>query len=182
MRRFIRRTLKSSRIFSWIYFFFYVKKPIDAKEFIENWEIQYESHDPSPDEILENLRCLKLRSVLDIGGGYGRIATHLQTNGIEVVLVEPNPLLALKAKGAGIVTHEKNATDLRNLEVGVFDCAIVVRVVAYLGFFEIIRMLRQISLYTNILIAYEESIGSARLRLARICVPSLKVKIKECVN
>ena len=156
---------------------------MDALNFIENYDKLWgKIADPSPTEVVERLKFLKLNRVMEIGSGNGRIAIPLALSGFEVTCVEPEELLALETIDKGIDTLVSRIQDLNLIEGkigGKFDCVISVRVVSYLSLFDTIKMLRFLGGLSDIFIGWEEYVGSRRLRIARFFVRKIKVVVVE---
>jgi len=159
---------------------------MDGAKFIESWQSVYGSfHDPSPPEVMERLKLLKLNRVMEIGSGYGRIAIPLASSGFEVTCLEPDELIALETKKMNINTLVSRIQDLESIEAKFgdkFDCIISIRVVSYLSLIETIKMLRFLEKISGVFIGWEEYDGSRRLRMARFFVKKIKVVVIETLN
>ncbi len=77
--------------------------------YTENGHELIKSHEENSFWFAHRLRCLSLiiekyspKLVLDIGGGNGQFSKHLQSEGIETILLEPGPSGAHNAKRNGI--------------------------------------------------------------------------------
>ena len=109
--------IKNSGIYRFLRSWLYVKPKMDGAKFIESWQSVYGSfHDPSPPEVMERLKLLKLNRVMEIGSGYGRIAIPLASSGFEVTCLEPDELIALETKKMNINTLVSRIQDLESIE------------------------------------------------------------------
>jgi SAM-dependent methyltransferase len=178
--------IKNSGIYRFLRSWLYVKPKMDGAKFIESWQSVYGSfHDPSPPEVIERLKLLKLNRVMEIGSGYGRIAIPLASSGFEVTCLEPDELIALETKKMNINTLVSRIQDLESIEAKFgdkFDCIISIRVVSYLSLIETIKMLRFLEKISDVFIGWEEYVGSRRLRMARFFVKKIKVVVIETLN
>ena len=181
-----KKLWKNARIYSFLRSWVYVKPKMDGANFLESWQNVYGSfHDPSAAEVMERLKLLKLKRVMEIGSGYGRIAIPLASAGFQVTCLEPDELLALETKKMSIDTMVSRIQDLGSIEAKIadkYDCVISIRVVSYLSLIETIKMLRFLEEISGVYIGWEEYVGSRRLRLARFFVRKIKVIVIETLN
>ncbi|MDF3282782.1 class I SAM-dependent methyltransferase [Gordonia sp. N1V] len=61
---------------------------------------------PFPPEVIERLLPVPGMSVLDVGAGTGMVSAPMAAAGASVLAVEPDPLMAEKARAKGIVVEE----------------------------------------------------------------------------
>ena len=180
------KTWKNLGLYRTLRALFFVKPVIDGSEFIDSWENTYgKFHDPSPQEVIERLKFLKLYRVMELGSGYGRIAIPLASSGFKVTCIEPDKLLAVETKDKDIFTLVSKIQDLpllRDQFKNEIDCVISVRVISYLSLLDTIRMLRYLQKFSPIFIGWEEYVGSRRLRLARFFVRKISVVVIESLN